>query len=196
VITIGKLARRFGVSRSTLLYYDSIGLLSPSGRTEAGYRVYTDRETRRLEQIRTYRAAGIPLTEIREILAGKPSRLAAVLERRLRQLNDEIAGMREQQRVVLGLLKRREHLRTARAIDKERWVELLRATGLGEEDMDRWHVEFERMSPEAHQDFLESLGIPPAEVEDIRAWSRERRSYARAGRTTTSETAEGGTGET
>ena len=175
MITIGKLARRFGTSRSTLLYYDSIGLLSPSGRTAAGYRVYTEKEAARLEQIRTYRAAGIPLEEIKEILGGRPTRLVGVLEARLRQLNEEIAGMREQQRVVLRLLRKRKHLAGARTLDKKRWVDLLRATGLGDDDMDRWHVEFERMSPEGHQDFLESLGIPPDEVAEIRAWSRRRR---------------------
>ncbi|MFO0552482.1 MAG: hypothetical protein U0271_29100 [Polyangiaceae bacterium] len=38
--------------------------------------------------------------------------------------------------------------------------------------MHRWHVEFERLSPEAHRDFLESLGLPHAEVARIRDWSR------------------------
>ncbi len=40
MITIGRLARRFGLSRSTLLYYDSIGLLSPSTRSAKDYRLY------------------------------------------------------------------------------------------------------------------------------------------------------------
>ena len=43
MLTIGKLARKFDLSRSTLLYYDRIGLLKPSGRTRANYRVYTPR---------------------------------------------------------------------------------------------------------------------------------------------------------
>lgn len=38
---ISQLAQQFGLSRSTLLYYDRIGLLSPSARSEAGYRQYS-----------------------------------------------------------------------------------------------------------------------------------------------------------
>ncbi|MFC1747364.1 MerR family DNA-binding transcriptional regulator [Pseudomonadota bacterium] len=36
--TIGEVSKRFSISRSTLLYYDAIGLLSPSGRSNANYR--------------------------------------------------------------------------------------------------------------------------------------------------------------
>ena len=57
-------------------------------------------------------------------------------------------------------------------MDKERWVALLKATGLDAEDMMRWHAEFERMAPEAHRDFLASLGIRPEEIESIRARSQ------------------------
>jgi len=64
-------------------------------------------------------------------------------------------------------------LRRSRALTKKRWVALLRASGLNDDDMHQWHVEFERMEPEAHRDFLESLGIPKAEVRSIRAWSRQ-----------------------
>ena len=39
-LTVGRLARRFGLARSTLLYYDRIGVLRPSARSAAGYRLY------------------------------------------------------------------------------------------------------------------------------------------------------------
>lgn len=61
----------------------------------------------------------------------------------------------------------------ARAMDKDSWVQLLRATGLSDDDMDRWHAEFERLAPEAHQDFLESLDIGVREVATIRAQARQ-----------------------
>ena len=51
--TIGKLAKKFDLSRSTLLYYDSIGLLKPSSRTESEYRQYSEDDAARLEQICT-----------------------------------------------------------------------------------------------------------------------------------------------
>ena len=60
-----------------------------------------------------------------------------------------------------------------RRSNKEGWVAILRASGMSDEDMGRWHVEFERLSPEAHQDFLESLGLEDDEIARIRAWSRD-----------------------
>jgi len=55
---------------------------------------------------------------------------------------------------------------------KEVWVSILKAAGLDDAGMKNWHIEFERTSPEAHQDFLESLGIEKDEVAAIRDWSR------------------------
>ena len=46
-----------GISRTVLLYYDTIGLLKPSGRTGAGYRIYSEADVQRLKQIMIYRDA-------------------------------------------------------------------------------------------------------------------------------------------
>ncbi len=135
--------------------------------------MYSDRDAQRLEAICRYREIGLSLEQIRELLDGTKGRTAELLEARLDQLNVEIERLREQQRIIVRLLANRKTLRRARAIDKEGWVALLRATGLDDEGMHRWHVEFERMAPKAHQDFLESLGLPPPEIARIRRWSRK-----------------------
>lgn len=57
-----------GVSVRTLRHYESISLLRPSGRTEAGYRLYTDSDLLRLQQILLDRELGLPLEEIRRLL--------------------------------------------------------------------------------------------------------------------------------
>jgi hypothetical protein len=57
-------------------------------------------------------------------------------------------------------------------ISKDKWVEIMRASGFTEDDMHRWHAEFERAAPEDHQEFLEYLKIPPDEITKIREWSR------------------------
>ena len=49
---------------------------------------------------------------------------------------------------------------------------MLRAAGLDDAGMQKWHCEFEQRSPEAHQAFLESLGIDIHEITQIRAFSR------------------------
>jgi DNA-binding transcriptional MerR regulator len=63
---VGELARRTGVSVRALHHYDEIGLLSPSHRSEAGYRLYTEIDVARLQQIRSLRALGFSLEEARD----------------------------------------------------------------------------------------------------------------------------------
>ena len=46
--------------------------------------------------------------------------------------------------------------------------------GFTEEDMRRWHRDFERLEPRRHQRFLAFLGIPPEEIRKIRSWARTR----------------------
>lgn len=68
-MTIGELARRAAVNPRTLRYYERIGLLVPSARTGAGYRLYTERDAARLSFIRRAQALGLSLTEIAEVIA-------------------------------------------------------------------------------------------------------------------------------
>lgn len=169
--TISALARRFGLSRSTLLYYDRIGLLRPLGRSGKDYRHYGEAEATRLERICTYRRAGVPLAEIRRLLDGPEQGVAAVLERRLRAIEQDLGRLRDQQRLIGHLLKRPDLLDGLGVLDKAAWVALLRASGWGEADMDRWHIAFEAADPERHGRFLALLGLSRAEVDRIRDWS-------------------------
>lgn len=176
MIPISQAARRFHLSRSTLLYYDRLGLVRPSYRTSAGYRLYQEEDLGRIELVCRYRAAGMPLEEIRRVLdpqAPGEGSVPRALHRRLNELNREIASLRRQQQVVLGLLGGKEGPRSiARAMTKEKWVQMLREAGLSDEEMLEWHRAFERLTPAAHQDFLESLGLGAAEIRRIRQRSR------------------------
>ncbi len=169
MLTVGTLARRYGLARSTLLYYDAIGLLRPTSRSAAGYRRYGPAEERRLEQICTYRRAGVSLAAIARALDASPIGLAAVLEQRLAELDAEISRLRDQQGLIADLLQRPELLHRVTVIDKATWVALLAASGMSEEDMMRWHAGFERTSPAEHQRFLELLGLADEEIAAIRA---------------------------
>jgi len=78
-------ARLTGVSVRTLHHYDAIELLVPSGRTAAGYRLYTDADLLRLQQILIGRELGLPLEEIRQSLDDVGfDRKAALLDQRQR----------------------------------------------------------------------------------------------------------------
>jgi DNA-binding transcriptional MerR regulator len=173
VVTVSALARSSGLSRSALLYYDRLGLLKPVRRSRSGYRLYSPAELERLEQICLFRQMGIPLKDMKRLLdkTGGNSSME-ILQRRLRVLGREIANLRRQQRYIVELLKQKQIQQGVEMINKERWVEIMQAAGLKEQDMHNWHIQFEKMEPEAHQEFLESLGIKPAEINKIREWSR------------------------
>ena len=172
MFTIGQVAKKYSLSRSTLIYYDSIGVLTPSGRSESNYRLYSEDDLKKMDRIQLFRSAGLSLDSIELLLEKENSELDSTLEGRLLTINSEIQKLRNQQKVILNILENETLARDSRLMTKEVWVSILKAAGLDDAGMKNWHIEFERTSPEAHQDFLESLGIEKDEVAAIRDWSR------------------------
>jgi len=170
--TVTQLARRCGLSRSTLLYYESIGLLKPASRSEGNYRRYGEQDLQRLEQICLYRDAGLKLADIRSIVTRTGGSAEAILQHRLVELHAEIEKLRDHQRAILRLMQNKNAFRKGQIMTKEKWVAIMKATGFSEADMHRWHTEFEKSAPDDHQQFLEFLHIPREEVSSIREWSR------------------------
>lgn len=170
---ITELARHFGLSRSTLLYYDQIGLLTPSGRSAAGYRRYSSEDRERLAAICNFRQAGLTIEDIRRVLSREEDTDRLVLRRRMREIGDEIRILQTQQRVLGKMLQIQSLGELPVTVDKQAWIEMLRAAGMDEAAMSRWHVEFERRAPEAHHQFLLTLGISEDEALVIRKWSAE-----------------------
>ncbi|WP_374582598.1 MerR family transcriptional regulator [Pseudoduganella sp.] len=179
-LSIGQLARRCGISRSTLLYYEAQGLLAPR-RSAAGYRRYSEADVARAEQVRAWRATGMGIDAIAALL--QDGGRHGPIEQRLAQIAADMARLREQQEVLLRVLAgaaggRRPDPRAAApgpgagGLDKAGWSALLRAAGLDDDAMARWHALFEQQAPQAHASFLRSLGLPAAEIERIRSWSR------------------------
>jgi len=68
VLKVREVSQLAGISVRTLHHYDEIGLLRPDAVTEAGYRMYSDRDMERLQQILFFRELGFSLKEIRRIL--------------------------------------------------------------------------------------------------------------------------------
>jgi DNA-binding transcriptional MerR regulator len=66
--TVGEVAKRFDITVRTLHHYDDIGLLTPSRRSTAGYRVYTSADLTRLSQIIVYRRLELSLDDIATLL--------------------------------------------------------------------------------------------------------------------------------
>ena len=68
MITIGKLAGLTSVSNDTLRYYEAEGLISPAGKSPAGYRLYDPDSARRIHFIKHAQQCGFTLAEIRDLL--------------------------------------------------------------------------------------------------------------------------------
>lgn len=102
---VSDFAEKAGVTVRTLHHYDRLGLLKPSGRTEAGYRLYGERDFGRLQQIVTLKFIGLPLRQIKDLLDGIDLDLAStlrlqrrlLLEKRL-QLEAAIQAIEEAER--------------------------------------------------------------------------------------------------
>jgi DNA-binding transcriptional MerR regulator len=102
-MNVGEVAALAGVTVRTLHHYDRIGLLSPSGRTGAGYRQYSPADLDRLHQVLLYRELGFPLEEIATLLddpAADPEahlrRQHALLRNRLDRTSAMVAAVEKE----------------------------------------------------------------------------------------------------
>src|SRR5215210_1503723 len=102
VLKIGEVARLAGVPPKTLRYYEDVGLISPAGRTVAGYRIYGWRELEHIEFVRKAKLMGLSLDEIRGLVEaaedGLPNgvfqHLDDLLERSLQDTERKIEELR------------------------------------------------------------------------------------------------------
>lgn len=170
-LTIGRLAKKHGLSRSTLLYYDKIGLLSPGSHDKGEYRLYRPDEQERLKLICLYRKSGISLKEIKQILDNKETSASACLINRFKQLDRDIVELKEQQSIIANMLQNPSLLSSSTPMTKELWTRILKASGLSEKMMRKWHIQFEKGAPKEHLAFLRFLQISDDEIETIRKWS-------------------------
>ncbi|MBN2847187.1 MAG: MerR family transcriptional regulator [Coriobacteriia bacterium] len=139
-LTVSEVARLAGVSVRTLHHYDDIGLLEPSERSTAGYRLYSRRDLERLQEILLFRELDIPLDDIgtllaggafdrlaalelqHEMLRGKADRTQALIHSVERAINAERTGVRMTNDEMLGVFGDFDPAEYADEV-KERWGE-------------------------------------------------------------------------
>lgn len=117
---IGELSERSGISTRMLRHYDRIGLVSPTGRTHGGYRVYTEENARRLFHVEGLRSLGLSLAEIADVLGDLAFDPAPMIEQMITSTRNRIA----QEEQLLGRLER------VRGSGPAAWSEVLRTIGL------------------------------------------------------------------
>ena len=122
LLKVGDLARRTGLTVRTLHHYDEIGLLKPSGRSDAGYRLYSQADVQRLHGIQTMRQMGLALSDIAELLAGEGVAPQRIIGQQIRALDQQITQATEL-RGRLTML--RDGLMAGAEPDMGNWLEAL-----------------------------------------------------------------------
>src|SRR5215471_18231119 len=111
---VSEFAEKAGVTVRTLHHYDRLGLLKPSGRTGAGYRLYGERDFARLQQIVTLKFIGLPLRQIKDLLDRSDLDLVSTLRLQRRMLLEK----RQQVEAAIQAIEEAERsLKSSRAPD-------------------------------------------------------------------------------
>ncbi len=105
-MTVGRAARRAGLTPKAVRLYESKGLLEPAPRTDAGYRLYQDEDVEVLRFVRQARALGLNLAEIGEIIdlqrhgAQPCGRVLGLVETRLKEVDRALRDLRALRRTL------------------------------------------------------------------------------------------------
>ncbi len=113
---VGELAQLTGLTVRTLRYYDQIGLYSPSGYSDSGYRLYSESDLSRLQQILALKELGLALDEIKSILSDSGYNPFEVVQLQINRLKENI-------RIQQKLLKELQNASSLMARDEPLTVE-------------------------------------------------------------------------
>lgn len=130
LLRVGELAKRTGLTVRTLHHYDDIGLLRPSARTEAGYRLYNREDIARLHRIQALRGLGMTLADIGAALERPDLALAPLIDRQIMAIDRQLA-QQIQLRYRLSQLKAR--LMEGEEPDLDDWLKTLELMSMYEQ---------------------------------------------------------------
>ena len=106
--TVKEISKLTGISTRALRYYDEIGLLTPTERSEAGYRLYDEKALEKLNAILFLRELGIPLDKIKEVINSEDCNYALVLKDYRKKLEQKINKLQGLLGVIDGLEKEKK----------------------------------------------------------------------------------------
>lgn len=107
-LTVGDAAAAAGVTVRTLHHWDAVGLVPPSARTSAGYRLYTAADVARLRRVVAYRELGVALEDVPALLDATGAEAVDTLRRHRELLGERIARMERTARALDRLVAARE----------------------------------------------------------------------------------------
>jgi DNA-binding transcriptional MerR regulator len=136
-LTVGELSGLTGITVRALHHYDEIGLVRPSQRTRAGYRLYSDRDVLRLQQVLVFRELGVPLEQIGAAIDAATDREALLRQHRTALLDKRarIDAMLAAVDAALGAL---EKGKTMQPVDVKKLFEGYKHEDYADEVRERW----------------------------------------------------------
>jgi DNA-binding transcriptional MerR regulator len=161
LLRVGEVAKATGLTVRALHHYDEIGLLVPSGRSEAGYRLYSDGDVARLYRILALRAVGFTLEEIGEALGEEGGDPRTAVRRHLERIDEQLrlgAQLRDRLTHILDVLDRADEPSADLFIDA---IEVMTR-------MDRYYTPEQRAQLQERADALGEEGLRRAEDD----WAR------------------------
>ena len=160
--TVGEVAALAGVSVRTLHHYDELGLVVPSARTDAGYRLYDHGDLERLQEVLALRATGLPLAEVRAVLDDPTHDRVTVLRAqadRLRAERHRLVALLEVVQDAIDAAVRGDRQEETAMFDGTDHEELAREAEERWGDTDAWAQSRERMA-----------SVGPDAADRARAW--------------------------
>lgn len=127
---VGELAKLAGLTIRTLRFYDQIGLFSPSGYTNSGYRLYTETDISRLQQILSLKELGLSLEQIKAVMAGDQLSLIDTVSLQIARLKENI---RMQQKLLRELENVSSRMHRNEPLTVENFTKIMRAMRMNHE---------------------------------------------------------------
>lgn len=173
-LRIGEVSRLTGLTHRTLRHYDDLGLLVPSGRSYADYRLYSEEDVERLLAIQHLKSLGLSLEEIGQVLDEPGTDAADVIHRHIAVTEEKLAEQQER----LGRLQR------LRAAAESGWEDVLEAISTGErlrhsDPAVRFRAALTGHSSASVEDLVERLRSDPEPgVREAATWALVQRGAA------------------
>ncbi len=163
---VQEFAELAGVTVRTLHHYDRLGLLKPSYRSEAGYRLYSQRDLAQLEQIVVLKFLGLPLNSIGKLLKVEPASLPDVLERQHRVLTDK---HRELDRTLEAIAAARAALKSNHEPDWTLITQIIRRIGMQNDS--QWTSKYFTGEAQSAVEERKALWSPELQERVTREWN-------------------------
>lgn len=124
---IGEFAERAGVTIRTLRYYDKIGLLKPLKKSSSGYRLYSEEDFFRLEQITILKILGLSLEEIHKILCETGENLEDIIKIQREYLENKKRHIES----VIGVLQKTENqIKNKGCLETDKLIDIIKMTNM------------------------------------------------------------------